>query len=65
MMQRNLNTYCIVIYKDFLGSGLHLIIVNVAYDNRQSTGPGHGGISGILDDDGNQEFLLLFSIEGS
>ena len=56
-------TYHVVVNKDLLRSGLHLVVVGVADDDGQGGGSGHGRVSAVLDDDRDLVLLLLLAVE--
>ena len=58
-----LSTDHVVVDEDFLGSGLHLVVIDVADDDGERRCSRNGRIAGILDDDRHMELLLLFAVE--
>ena len=53
----------VVVDEDFLGSGLHLVVIDVADDDGERRCSRNGRIAGILDDDRHMELLLLLAVE--
>ena len=53
----------VVVHQDLLRTGLHLVVIVVAYDDGQSGRDGMGRVARVLDDDQHLVLLLLLSIK--